>query len=209
MVRSTTMGAFAVTLAMVWTHPAIAEGIRTITTTGVASSDCIGDPRTPLCALDTWRACAIWADPSLCAPVGLEGLRFREDGSDIWKWHYTYLPTAILKIEARHLATIEAGRVALPPEQTWFQPGYVDIRVVTQVCMLPIDDDCAPFGNESALIVKPVGEEWHVAGWFFENADQAYRGYRPERDDPWRRACSLHISAWEFREYGISRRSAE
>jgi hypothetical protein len=131
-------------------------------------------------------------------------LRFREDDSDVWDWRYTYSPTAIIEIVARDLVTI-----ALPPEQTWFRAGYVDIRVVTQVCRLPIDDECGPFGSVSALIVKPVGQEWHVSGWSNESADQACRDYRPERDDPWQRACSLHISTWEFQEYEISRRSAE
>ena len=40
--------------------------IRTITAT-TATSDCIGDPKTPACALDTYIACGTRDDPSLCA----------------------------------------------------------------------------------------------------------------------------------------------
>lgn len=54
-----------------------AAEIRTIASTGEASSACIGDPRTPLCALDTWEAYFVWRQPSLCKLVGLEGKEFR------------------------------------------------------------------------------------------------------------------------------------
>lgn len=40
--------------------------IRTITTT-TSTSDCIGDPKTPTCALDTFIACGTRKDPGLCA----------------------------------------------------------------------------------------------------------------------------------------------
>ncbi|MGE0093198.1 MAG: hypothetical protein AB7M05_14955 [Alphaproteobacteria bacterium] len=40
--------------------------IREITATA-STSDCIGDPKTPLCALDTYIACGTRSDPSLCA----------------------------------------------------------------------------------------------------------------------------------------------
>ena len=43
--------------------------IRRITPTE-ADSDCIGDPRTPLCAVETRMACFIRKDVSLCRQVG-------------------------------------------------------------------------------------------------------------------------------------------
>jgi hypothetical protein len=42
---------------------------RIITATD-ATSMCIGDPRTPLCALETTLACRVRSDPVLCDKVG-------------------------------------------------------------------------------------------------------------------------------------------
>lgn len=47
--------------------------IRTITAIA-STSDCIGNPKTPLCALDTYIACGTRSDPSLCA-IAMYGSR--------------------------------------------------------------------------------------------------------------------------------------
>lgn len=36
-----------------------------------ATSDCIGDPKTPLCAVETWIACDVQTDPNICFRAGL------------------------------------------------------------------------------------------------------------------------------------------
>jgi hypothetical protein len=36
-----------------------------------ATSDCIGDPKTPLCAVETWTACDVQTDPDICFRAGL------------------------------------------------------------------------------------------------------------------------------------------
>ena len=43
--------------------------IRFITATR-ATSACIGEPKTPLCAIDTWNTCNQREDPTLCSVVG-------------------------------------------------------------------------------------------------------------------------------------------
>ena len=115
-------------LALLATQTAGAAKIRTIASTGEASSECIGDPRTPLCALDTWRACFVWREPALCKLVGLEENAFSEGDGGEPRWVYTYQPYDVLEIEDRHLADIQNRLVRLSPDQTWFRPGYVDIR---------------------------------------------------------------------------------
>ena len=44
--------------------------VRRVTLTA-ADSDCIGDPKTPLCALDTFQACLVRYDNELCFKIGL------------------------------------------------------------------------------------------------------------------------------------------
>lgn len=118
-------------------HPAGAQDeARTITTTGETSSPCVGDPRTPLCALDTWEACFLWTEPSLCEKVGLRGWDYREDESDPFEWEHTFRVITTRAIETRHLASIEAGQfAALQPGQSWFRPGDVEIRWTEEVCL--------------------------------------------------------------------------
>ena len=179
-------------------------------TTGDTSSQCVGDPRTPLCALDTWKACYLWTEPSFCERVGLEGLDFREDeiGSSFEEEH-TLRRIAVRPIEARHLAGIESGRLAaLAPEQEWFRPGYVEMRWTEQSCFRSRGDDVCST-HEVVLIVKPVGAEWHVSGWRYGGNVWTCRDYVPARDDPWRRRCSLYIPTDEFLAYDASRRSSE
>ena len=45
------------------------RGVLTFNRT-TSSSTCIGDPVTPLCAMETVEACVIWTDKSLCEAVG-------------------------------------------------------------------------------------------------------------------------------------------
>ncbi len=197
-------------IALLATQVAGAAEIRTIASTGEASSECIGDPRTPLCALDTWEACFVWRQPSLCKLVGLDGKEFRGgegegEGEDA-SWVYTYQPYDMLEIEDRHLADIENRLVRLPPDQTWFRPGYVDLRFA--VCYDVGPDECATHGVGVAIILKPVGKMWHVSGWHAEFACEAYdppNGYYPAS----LRECNLLIAWRDFNDYEISRDAAE
>ncbi len=81
--------------------------------------------------------------------------------------------------------------------------------MVSRRCIYPSDDECAPSGRESVVIVEPVGRDWHVSGWHFESGDLLCRGYAPERADPWERHCKLHIPTVAFLAHEAARRSAE
>ena len=73
------VGAGAFVMVASTPHLVAAADLLHITTDGNASSACIGDSRTPRCALDTWEACFIWAEPSLCEKVGVPGMGFPWD----------------------------------------------------------------------------------------------------------------------------------
>ena len=88
------------------------EETRTMTTTADTSNECVGDPRTPLCALETWSACILWSEPSLCEKVGLDGQQFRENESDFFEWEHTFRQITTRTVDAVHLSGIEAGEFA-------------------------------------------------------------------------------------------------
>ena len=192
-------------LVLLATQAVSAAEVRTIASTGEASSKCIGDPRTPLCALDTWRACFVWGESSLCELVGLVGKEFTSGGDETERGNriYTYEPSDVLKIEAHHLADIENRLVRLSPDQTWFRPGYVDIRYLS--CDYEDRDRCAAL----VIIVKPMGEVWHLSGWHHaDGLDCEYYdlpdGYSAKFSE-----CNLMIPWDDFIDYEISRRAAE
>ena len=77
-----------------------------------AVSRCIGDARTPVCAVETHIACRIRGDKALCAKAGrVEGRQFRPKGATV-----TYMVTRIRRWQ--------------PPEQA--PPGSVFVVVETR-----------------------------------------------------------------------------
>ena len=194
------------TLALLATQPAAAGETRTIVSTGDASSECIGDPRTPLCALDTWEACFEWRERSLCELVGLEEIAFSASDGEKPRRVYLYQPYDVLEIEARHLADIENRLVRLSPDKTWFRPGYIDIRY--RFCDYEDRDRCEVLGEGVAIILKPVGEAWHVSGWHHDVYDCEYYDL-PDGYSARFGHCNLMIPPQDFTDYDISRRSAE
>lgn len=182
-------------------HPGVASELRDIATDDTASSECIGDPRTPLCALDTWKACFMWGEPSLCEKVGLPGVEFRTNTGEWPPIALSYQVYEALDIEAPHLTH-------LPRDQRWFRPGYVDLRYA--VCEYEDRERCTAFGGGNVLILKPVGAEWHVSGWRIDAGDVTCENYNWERDyPPWDHHCQLNISTHEFVHYEDSRAIAE
>ena len=201
------VGAGAFVMVASTPHLVAAADLLHFTTDGNASSACIGDSRTPRCALDTWEACFIWAEPSLCEKVGVPGMGFRtrtgERSLEPSLFVFSYHVDAVLDIEARHLTR-------LPSDQSWFRPGYVDLRYSVQICDIPSYDRCTTFDGGNALIFKPVGPEWHVSGWLIDAGDVTCENYNWARDlPPWDHHCRLNISTREFVRYERSRALAE
>lgn len=195
------MASEAIVMAASAAHLGAASELRDIATDDTASSECIGEPRTPQCALDTWIACFMWAEPSLCEKVGLRGTEFNTNTGEWPTTAVSYQVYEALDIEARHLTH-------LPSDQTSFRPGYIDLRY--SYCDYEDRDRCTAFGAGNVLILKPVGQEWHVSGWLIEVGDVACENYSWERDyPPSEHECQLNISTWEFNRYEASRAQAE
>ena len=194
-------------LVLLATQPAGAAEMRTIASTGEASSECIGDPRTPLCALDTWEACFVWRERLLCELVGLEEIAFSGGAGEAPRWVYTYQPYDVLEIDDRHLADIENRLVRLSPDQTWFRAGYIDIRY--RFCDYESRDRCEIVGEGVAIILKPVGEAWHVSGWHHMDGYDCEYYDLPDGYSAKFGHCNLMIPPRDFTDYDISRRAGE
>ena len=120
---------------------------------------------------------------------------------------YTYQPYDVLEMDDRHLADIENRLVRLSPDQTWFRPGYVDIRYV--FCDYEERDQCERVGGGMVIILKPVGEMWHVSSWHHEGGLDCEYFDPTDRDSPEFAVCSLMIPERDFTDYDISRRAGE
>jgi len=123
--------------------------VRTITATG-ATSPCIGDPKTPVCAVETFLACSARQDKSLCLRVGVERSRFQLPPHDL---HYHILSMRILRAED------------IPPDLRdtyWMKPGYADILLFE----LPNATlKTCPSGCTYSYNARPVGGEWQIVAW--------------------------------------------
>ena len=122
-----------------------------------ATSDCIGKPSTPVCAYETWLACSIRREPTLCARVGISGVRFNRYDGPPHELYYDIL--SVTAIPARVAAR-------LPVDETRFKAGYVDIRGAVRGCQTT--DDCTDTDPAwDMAVLRPVGSAWHIGGWAF------------------------------------------
>jgi hypothetical protein len=84
MTLKATLLASAVLSFLLSSDPTVATEMQIVThDPDTSSSRCIGEPKTPLCAIETAWACQIWGKKSLCAAVGIP-----EDYAEKeWIWH--------------------------------------------------------------------------------------------------------------------------
>lgn len=130
-----------------------------------ATSDCIGDPRTPLCALETFFACALRRDLFLCALVGIPRLSFGGyPHPPVVPSHDEYILRKQYTIRAWDKFYVDRN---LPPEPNpdWYQPGFVALDLVKRTCYT--DGQCYPKDGweHFTAYVKPVEGVWHMASW--------------------------------------------
>ena len=130
---------------------ASAQEIRSITRTE-ATSQCIGDPRTPLCAVETLLACFTRHDMSLCRRVGVDGVSFddRLIGRD-----YFVISMKLLR----------GGEIPEDLKDTdWYRPGYLEITLAGRYHLSSVEMSPAKGWQYYDYTVKPEGNLWHIAG---------------------------------------------
>jgi len=132
------------------------SAVRRITQTS-ATSDCIGDPKTPLCAVETFRACFARQDRSLCRLVGQPDVQFVGGAQTV-----EYI---VGSIEAIRAADISADEGHL----FWKKAGNQVIDVAARYC--PVGRNVCP--DESwtyySYVVGQAPGQWNIVSWYSEN----------------------------------------
>ncbi len=133
--------------------------IRRITPTE-ADSACIGNPVTPLCAVETWLACKARDDLSLCRAVGQEP-----------EWLKPIRPPWTREYVVERVHKIRPEDVTEELKDTdWYKAGYFDIVVRERSCPPPQTTCPGERWFRYYYNVKPVGGLWHMVAWSEESA---------------------------------------
>jgi hypothetical protein len=118
-----------------------------------ATSTCIGDPRTPVCAVETFLACIERRDKRLCQRAVVFDFSFAHSPAGT---RYQVLSSRILREED------------VPPEERhddeWMLPSYAEVVIRHLTVRRP----WCPNGCEVYYSVKPMGIEWKVTAWMIE-----------------------------------------
>lgn len=142
-----------------------------------STSTCIGNPVTPLCAVETFMACGIRSEWPLCARVGNEPgelrTRIKAGYAKLWYYRYKVLGERIIRAE-------DIPDWARRPGLKAWKPGDVAVRLWWEGCP-PIEkcvvetqghptrhygegcrsfDLCGRTPSPSTYIVRPVGRKW-------------------------------------------------
>lgn len=123
--------------------------IRVITQTN-ETSECIGDPRTPVCAVETLLACFIRQQRSLCETVTRRKIMFSDQHDE--KTEYRILS---MRISIDHNATQE------PLAPVKMQREYADVEIEDQTVWKDRYNYC--------LQSTPTG--WEILDWAIEGGD--------------------------------------
>lgn len=134
-----------------------------------ATSKCIGNPNTPLCAVETILACFARADLHLCKRMGITDVHLEPQDQTS---KYTVIAAHVLTEEDMKREDI-AKEFPTAPE--WWKPGFVDFTIFKmdggdKACSIKYCsfDHMAASGNECcyhSYIANPEGQEWRVISW--------------------------------------------
>jgi hypothetical protein len=128
--------------------------VRTITATS-ATSDCIGDPRTPVCAVETLLACFARQDRGLCEKATRRKVELNsEQGS----YRYRVLSVRILQ---------EKDITPELRDADWWRPGYADVMIQDLDFIQP----WCPKGCKVGYSVRPTATGWEVLEWAGEGVE--------------------------------------
>lgn len=169
------------------------ESWRVLDVLGPAgSSDCIGDPKSPLCAIETMETCFKGGPRTLCRRVGiLLGDRHPEASPDYFRLKYhRYRVIGRGVIQQTDIRTAQKALEKLPEwvEKLPVKLGDLAVLMKWQGCkpndqcvMETINDHSKPYGVGcrtfdycsdvnflSRYILRRHGDEWRVLGFFFD-----------------------------------------
>jgi hypothetical protein len=136
--------ALVLVLGFVWLQSALAQSVPGTKlplmgySNATSTSTCIGDPVTPLCAVETFEACRRRAEWPLCAEVGVDpGDRLHFGPGDYIK--LSYHPYEVTGTRTIRVAFAPRPRDGVPSIE--WRPGDVAVRLWWQEC--PPNKKCA------------------------------------------------------------------
>ena len=178
----------AVLMFFLFALPAGASEVRTMTLDNETStSDCIGDPKTPLCAAETVEACFIRLTKDLCETVGAdfspyEGGTPHTPDSYVGLYQHTY----------KHKGTRTLSANDIPPQfgptadNPW-KPNDVAVKlrwtacIPEDECIVESRDDptrgygegcpasrCRIEPSGSTYILRSTDDGWRIVEWYLE-----------------------------------------
>jgi len=162
-----------------------AEGTYRVITRDPATttSDCIGRPVTPLCAVETFIACRTREDFELClASVHDEEWRKEEYSRGRYNYwaHFEIGGTR----DEYAIRSVRWDGSATTPEETSAKglPGYAKIELLRRAC-LDIEARCRNQWTSTAeYLVRGEGGTWRVMHWEFA---KAWPELRDDTTQPW------------------------
>jgi hypothetical protein len=135
-------------------------------TTG--TSPCLGDPRTPICAVETEIACTIRATVELCDSVTnpkAPSLYEAKERPNDWIWYRIVLVKRV------------ASQTDHPPwlhylEGYHFETGDVQVDVDQWRCNVPVNFCPRVYLPPETYITRRFGDHWTVITWSAPNSDE-------------------------------------
>ena len=130
-----------------------------------STSRCIGDPRTPLCTVETLMACFIRRQGQLCAishgypPSEAGRFRLSKPGPS-YRTEY--------RVVRFHL--IRNNDPLLNLDVEWLKPGDVDMTVYERSCLLPRQSCLSEPVSRFVYAVRPDGDRWRITAYAAHNA---------------------------------------
>ncbi len=111
-----------------------------------ATSNCIGDPRTPLCALETFQACTTRLEPELCHRVGIYNYAFQEKQSTV-EYYIVSTETKETAINPKNVAYMKKGHVYITTLEPDFKMSH------------------CPDGCKTTYHLKPTEKGWRLVDY--------------------------------------------
>ena len=129
----------------------------------MATSDCIGDPKTPLCAVETFLACSARKQIELCETVRAPGLGYADENSSTENLEYVVV--AVHEISESEVT--EELKTA-----DWHRPGFVVVTVSVSGSPAMGWERGSAEWPKLDVVVRKAHDAWHIATWAlwgFEN----------------------------------------
>ena len=154
-----------------------------------STSNCIGNPITPLCSVETAIACFVRRDNELCRIAkGLDKSPrfFRSEPSPNYYERYRVLSAKRFgehDLPPRHHLSPSATPAPwwFPEDRQIYQPGDMHIVVLRQTCWRN-PDRCDPVWNTNrkTFHLRRINDHWAVLIW--TSPDQRYEKFEDKRE---------------------------